>query len=156
MFGARTLPEPLRYDRKRDGALLAKSEGKGGACGFMPSSNSLFREIGVDYVVSPRRAIAQAIMDLIQRGNAQVELMMRGMDIESVELTAEEGSHITRGPLHTAWQTLRREAVVGAVFRNGDVRIARGSTEIQPGDEVVVVTRPRAISKVRREFGKRR
>ena len=140
------------------GALLASSEGAREvlAISYSPDSNRLFRDIGVDYVVSPRRAIAQAIMDLIQRGNAQVELQLRDLDIESVELTAEEGSHVTRGPLHSAWQTLRREAVVGAVFRNGEVRIAGGGTEIQPGDEVVVVTRPRAIEKVRKEFGKRR
>lgn len=139
------------------GALLASSEGAREvlAISYTPGSNRLFREIGVDYVVSPRRAIAQAIMDLIQRGNAQVELQLRDLDIESVELTAEEGSHVTRGPLHTTWQTLRREAVVGAVFRNGELLIAGGGTEIQAGDEVVVVTRPRAIEKVRREFGKR-
>jgi len=139
------------------GALLASSEGAREvlAISYAPGSNRLFRDIGVDYVVSPRRAIAQAIMNLIQRGNAQVELQLRNLDIESVELTAEEGSHVTKGPLHTVWQTLRREAIVGAIFRNGQMRIARGGTEVQPGDEVVVVTKTRAIEKVRREFGKR-
>ena len=96
--GADFHAEPLRIRPKTDRAS-AKSEGQGGACGlicavFEQSVSGDWR--GLCGESSPGDCPGD--YGSIQRGNAHVELMMRGMDVESVELTAEEGSHITRVP----------------------------------------------------------
>ncbi|MBN2171244.1 MAG: Trk system potassium transporter TrkA [Candidatus Krumholzibacteriota bacterium] len=135
-------------------ALLAKSEGAGKviAVSFEPHSNRLFRDIGVDHVVSPRRAMAQEIMDVIHRGRLSVELQLRGMNLESLEIKAGEGSKITRAPLHEVWQPLKQQAIAGAVFRGGHTLIPRGNTVIEPGDDVIVVTQPKMVSRIQSLF----
>jgi len=135
-------------------ALLARSEGarKTAAISLEPRSNPLFRQLGLDHVISPRRLMAQEIMDIIHRGRASVELQLRDMELESLEVRAEEGSRITRGSLAEVWQPLRGKAIAGAVYREGETRIPRGDTRIAAGDEVVIVTQPNTVSRIRKLF----
>lgn len=140
------------------GALLAKSEGATRVIGisYEPESNRLFREIGVDHVVSPRRAMAQEIMDVIARGRHAVELQLRNLDLEAVELMAGENSRITKGSLQKVWTPYKRQAIVGAVYRDGVAMIPRGDTLIQQGDEVVLIVKPKHVHKIRSLFKERR
>jgi len=135
-------------------ALLARSEGAGKimAVSLEPSSNRLFREIGVDHVIGPRRLLAQEIMGLVHRGRMSVELQLRGMDLESLEISAEAGSAVTRGTLAETWQPLRGKAIAGAVFRGGELIIPSGDTRVEAGDDVVLVTHPGALSKIQKLF----
>ena len=139
------------------GALLARSEGCGEtiAISFESASNRLFREIGVNHVISPRRAIAQEIMDVIARGRMSVELQLRNLDLESVEISVGEGSKVTRGPLHKVWTPYKRQAIVGAVYRQGRAEIPRGDTQLVPGDEVVVIVKPKHVGTIQRLFKER-
>lgn len=136
------------------GALLARAEGAGRviAMSLEPQSNELFRKIGVDHVISPRRAIAQEIMDVIARGHYSVELHLRNLDLEAVELRAGENSKVTRGPLQKVWTPYKRQAIVGAVHRDGQAIIPRGNTEVQPGDEVIVIIKPKHVHSIRGLF----
>jgi len=138
-------------------ALLAKSEGARRviAISFEPKSNRLFRDIGVDHVVSPRRAMAQEIMDVIHRGRLSVELQLRDMNLESLEIKAGQNSKITRAPLHKVWQPFKRQAIAGAVFRGGHTLIPQGNTVIEPGDDVIVVTQPKVLSRIHSLFRER-
>jgi trk system potassium uptake protein TrkA len=131
-------------------ALLARSEGteRVVAVSYEPQSNRLFREIGVQYVVSPRRALAREIMDLIHRGRISMELQLRDMDLESLEIRAEERSKITRGPLQEIWKPLRSKAIVGAVVHRGETHIPGGDTRVVAGDDVIVVTHPKSAGKI--------
>jgi trk system potassium uptake protein len=135
-------------------ALLARSEGAKNitAISMEPRSNRLFREIGVDHVISPRRLMAREIMDIIHRGRISVELQLRDMDLESLEIKAEEGSKITRGSLAELFQPLRGKAIAGAIFREGEALIPRGDTHVMAGDEVVIVTQPKTVPKVHKLF----
>ncbi|MCK4304039.1 MAG: Trk system potassium transporter TrkA [Candidatus Eisenbacteria sp.] len=138
-------------------ALLARSEGtpKVAAISYEPQSNRLFREIGVQHVVSPRRAVAREIMDLIHRGRMSMELQLRDLDIESIEILAEPGSKITSGPLRKVWQTFRSKAIAGAVVHEGVPLIPGGDTRIKEGDSVIVVTQPKSARKIEKLFRKR-
>ncbi len=138
-------------------ALLARSEGANRviAVSYEPKSNRLFREIGVDHVLSPRRAMAQEIMDIIHRGRRSVELQLRDMDLESVELVAGNKSKITAAPLQKVWMPYKRQAIVGALIRDGQVSIPRGNTEVQAGDELIVVVKPKHIHKIQSLFKER-
>jgi len=136
-------------------ALLARSEGakKVLAISLEPQSNRLFREIGVDHVISPRRLIAQEIMDLIHRGRISMELQLRDIELESIEIKAEPDSAITRKPLLEVWAPFRRKAIVGAIIRGGEVLIPRGDTQIEAGDDVILVTEPKTARKIQKLFG---
>jgi len=136
------------------GALLARAEGTKRviAMSLEPKNNALFRSLGVDHVISPRRAMAQEIIDLIHRGRRSVELQLRDMNLESVELIAGENAKITRAPLQKVWMPYKRQAIVGAVVRDGQVLIPRGKTQIQAGDEVIVVIKPQHIHKIQSLF----
>lgn len=136
------------------GSLLARSEGakKIIAISMEPASNQLFREIGVDHVISPRRLMAQEIMDIIHRGRISVELQLRDMDLESMEIQAEEGSKITKDTLAKVWSPVHGKAIAGAIFRAGEVKIPRGETRIEPGDDVIVVCQPQMAPKIQKLF----
>ena len=139
-------------------ALLARSEGATRviAISYEPESNQLFREIGVEHVLSPRRAMAQEIMDVIARGRHTVELQLRNLELEAVELLAGENSKITKGALQKIWTPYKRQAIVGAVYRDGKAIIPRGDTVIEGGDEVVLIIKPQHVHKIRGLFKERR
>ena len=69
---------------------------------------------------------------------------------EVMELTAKEGSKITRGTLKEL--KLPRDINVGAVIRNGEVYIANGDLQIIEGDSVIVFCLPSGIRKVEKLF----
>ncbi len=135
-------------------ALLARSEGakKIIAISMEPRSNNLFREIGVDHVISPRRLMAQEIMDIIHRGRISVELQLRDMNLESMEIQAEAGSKITKDSLAKVWNPLHGKAIAGAIFRKGEVKIPRGDTQVEAGDDVIVVCQPQMAPKIQKLF----
>lgn len=139
-------------------ALLARAEGarRVVAMSLEPQSNELFRSIGVDHVISPRRAMTHAIFDLIHVGRGAVELHLRDMELEAIELTAADGSPITRAPLAKTWQAMRRHAIVGAIVRDGTMLIPRGDTRLDAGDEAIIIAEARAIPKLRKLFGESR
>ncbi|MDO9695224.1 MAG: Trk system potassium transporter TrkA [Candidatus Latescibacteria bacterium] len=139
------------------GALLARSEGcrEVIAVTLEPTSNRLFREIGVNHVVSPRRAIAHEIMDIIARGRVSVELQLRDLDLESVEIRVGAGSKVTRAPLSKIWAAHRRQAIVGAVYRHGRATVPGGGTVLEAGDEAVVILKPKHLRTVEDLFRER-
>ncbi|MCK4412251.1 MAG: Trk system potassium transporter TrkA [Candidatus Eisenbacteria sp.] len=140
------------------GALLARSVGAGRvvAVSDEPSNNRLFRELGVDHVVSPRRLMAQEIMDVIHRGRRSMELHLRDMPLESLLIRADPGSRVTRGPLLKVWRPLRSRAIVGAVVHEGKTIIPRGDTHIAAGDDAIVITEERQVGKIQKLFGGKR
>jgi trk system potassium uptake protein TrkA len=135
-------------------ALLARSMGtpRVFAVAYEPQSNRLFREIGVNYVITPRTVMAQEIMDLIHRGHISMELQLRDLNLETMEIRAAPNSPITRGPLTQVWRPFKRKAIAGAVVHGGVPEIPSGNTRVQPGDDVIIVTEPKWARKVQRLF----
>ncbi len=131
-------------------ALLARSEGVPTvvAVSYEPQSNQLFREVGVGHVVSPRRVMAQEIMDQIHRGRISMEMHLRNLSLESIELRAGRNAKILRAPLSEAWKPLRQSSIVGAVVRHDETIIPGGNTQIQEGDGVIVLTHPKSLRKI--------
>jgi len=138
-------------------ALLARAEGAGRvlAVSFEPQNNRLFRNIGVDHVISPRRAVNQEIIDIILRGRGALELHLRDMDFQAVQLQAEPGSPITRAPLIETWKDLKGQAIVGAVVHQGRMLVPGGDTRIEAGDDAIVIASPRAARRIQKLFGSR-
>ena len=135
-------------------SLLAQSEGapKVIAISFEPQNNRLFQEIGVQYILSPRQAVAHAIADVIHGARMSMEMQLRDIDLESLTIFAEKGSKITRGALVDVWHPFRSQGIVGAVIRGDSPQIPMGDTRIEAGDEVIVVTHPKTAKKIKGLF----
>ena len=71
-------------------------------------------------------------------------------DAEVMELTAKEGSKITKANLKDL--DFPDDANIGGIIRDEDSIIATGETQIQANDKVVVFTLPTAIKKVEKFF----
>ena len=136
------------------GALCARAQGVDEvmAISHEPGNNPLYRQLGVDQVISPRRAVAQEIMDMLAHGHGAFELHFRDMDLESLELVAEDGCAMLEAPLSELWGPLHGDAIIGTIRREGRCFIPTGATRIMVKDEVIVVTHPNRADRLRSMF----
>lgn len=110
----------------------------------------LVHEAGIDVAISPRTAIANAVLRYVRGGEiASVTTFLEG-DTEIIELTVREQS-LADGSV-IAELPLPRDALIGAVVRNGSAEIARGRTKLRDDDRVIVFALPPAVPAVRRIF----
>ena len=108
---------------------------------------------GVDSLVSPQRALAQAILERVRRGKIARAKMLGDNQVEILEFTiANEGKPgLTNIPI--AELDLPKGCLLGGILRgNEQVLIPRGSDQIQPGDHVIVSVHPDAIKDVEEVF----
>jgi trk system potassium uptake protein TrkA len=115
-----------------------------------PEYAHLAAKLGVDAIISKKRAVANAVLRYVSRGRVESTLMLGDEDdaeliafrVADVPVLAE----LTRKPLREL--ELPEGALVGAIVRDGAAFIASGETVIRPRDEVFVVCRPDAIAEV--------
>ena len=110
--------------------------------------------LGIDAALSPRRAVADAILRFVRQGKIASALMLGDHEGEIIELkvpTKPSQSAIVVRPLREV--DFPSGAILGAVVRDSEVFIATGDTQILPGDELLVVTLPRAIRAVEALLG---
>lgn len=109
------------------------------------------RRLGIDALLSPRRAVADAIVRFVRKGRVAAAHMLGDHEGEIVELkipTEPADPTILERPL--AELEFPDGALLGAVVRGSEVIIARGDTRLQAGDELLVVALPRAFAAVER------
>jgi trk system potassium uptake protein len=108
-------------------------------------------KLGVDAVISPRRAVAEEILRFVRRGRVSSAHIIGEHEGEILELRVPlEPSHpeIIERPLKEL--PFPEGALIGAVVRDGVLSIAAGETILQPGDGLLVITLPQAIARVER------
>jgi trk system potassium uptake protein TrkA len=111
----------------------------------------LVHEAGIDVAISPRTAIANAVLRFVRGGEiSSVTTFLEG-EAEILELTVKESS-IADGSI-VAELPLPKDVLVGAVVRDGNAEIARGRTKLRDMDRVIAFAMPEATSAVRRIFG---
>ena len=93
--------------------------------------------MGTDIAVNKKILAANEVLRYIRRGHVLSVAHLHGCEAEAVELLADPDAPITRKPLHR--MNLQGRIMIGAVFRDGQWTIARGSTQIEAGDRVVCV-----------------
>ena len=110
----------------------------------------LVRQFGIDAALSPRTASANAVLRHIRGGTASVATFLES-DVEVNEFEIEPGSDadgILVADLH-----LPHSVLLGAVTRaDRTAEIVRGRTRLRAGDNVVVFSRPDALSVTRKAF----
>ena len=106
--------------------------------------------IGLDAVVSKQLLTVNAVQRYIHRQRVEAIASLPGIEAQVIEFVAKENRKITRRPLKDI--KFPDHALVGAVMQNGNLVIARGDTQIRPGDKVVVFALPEAVDKVEKLF----
>lgn len=106
---------------------------------------------GLDAAVSSRLAAANAILRFVRRGRIHSVATFQDSEAEAIELQVDAASGSVGQSLREL--KLPKSAIVGGVLRDGKAFVPKGDTVIEPGDRVVVVALPEAISTVEKLFG---
>ncbi len=111
----------------------------------------LVHESGIDVAISPRTAIANAVLRHVRGGGdiSSITTFLEG-EAEIVEMTVKESS-VADGAV-IAELPLPRDVLIGAVVREGSAEIARGRTKLRDMDRVIAFAMPGATTAVKRIF----
>ncbi|OGT98352.1 MAG: potassium transporter TrkA [Geobacteraceae bacterium GWB2_52_12] len=114
-----------------------------------PAYGQLASELGIDAVISPKRAMTDAILRYVRRGAVKSTLVLGEHDAEVIELRVPDRP-AEPDLVEKALKDLSfpKGALIGAVIRNGKVFIPSGATVLRPGDDLLVVCRPEALRKI--------
>ena len=106
----------------------------------------LVNAVGLERVISPRMAAANAILQFIRRGKVLSVAQIKGEEAEVIEFEALETSYLVGRPLSKL--KFPKAAIIGALVRDGEMLIPDGETVIQPQDRVIILARREAIPEV--------
>jgi trk system potassium uptake protein TrkA len=104
-----------------------------------PRNESLFRMLGIDATVNATQVMLSVLEQEIPPANLVPLLRLRNTDVEVVEAVVDSHSRVTSAPLREV--DLPPESTIAVVIRNGSAFFPNGATVLQPGDEVVALTR---------------
>lgn len=130
-----------RHGAEHTAVLVAQPE-------YVPVLDSL----GVDIVLNPRLAIVGEIIRHVRRGPVFSVTRLAEGSGEIIEMKALEGCAATRAPLKQI--KFPKDALVGALVRDGEMAIPNGDTQIQPDDRVLVYVLPHAIPAIEKLFAR--
>lgn len=136
-------------------ALLAKRYGARRSISLLNKTtyNTLMGTLGVDVVVNPRAITVSHILQHVRRGRIHsVHSLHEGFG-ELIEADALETSSLVGKPIREV--KLPNGVVLGALVRQGEVIIPRGTTVVQGGDRVVLFAAADAVKKVEKMFSVR-
>ncbi len=133
-------------------SLLAKRHGAKRAIAMVDRHEfvTLAPSLGVDACVSPRLAIASAILRYVRPTGVASLATVEYSNSEVLEMVVPVGSPIPRKPLKEL--DIPKGAIIGVIVRGEQVVIPSGDDHLEPGDHVIVFTLPEAIARVERFF----
>ncbi|MBQ2059407.1 MAG: Trk system potassium transporter TrkA [Firmicutes bacterium] len=102
------------------------------------SYSQLTGQLGLDMIINPLEISAASILRFVEREGRVVFSQMIQGQAEFVEIVAEEGMPITQSTL--AQLQLPEGVLIAAVRRSGSAIIPSGSTQIHPGDSVIILS----------------
>lgn len=96
----------------------------------------ILEKLGIDAAFDSTLLTASHVLHFILKEKlSSISLLLGGM-AEVVEISVQPGAYITHKSLHQL--KLPKGMVVGAILKAGEVIIPSGTTQVQPGDQVVV------------------
>lgn len=122
------------------GALVARRAGVGrtGILVHRGEYEQIYRQLGIDIVVSPRAQAADVILRHSRDGEVRKLTALAQGQAELLELRAPAGCRAVGIPL--ARLDLPRGAMVGAILKPNRVVVPGGADVIDPGDGVILIT----------------
>src|SRR5256885_9375384 len=104
-----------------------------------PRNEDLFRMLGIDATVNATQVMLSVLEQEIPQANLVPLLRLRNTDVEVVEAVLDDRSRVTGRPLNSL--ELPPESTIAVVIRDGSAFFPNGTTVLQPGDELVALTR---------------
>ena len=114
-----------------------------------PEYAHLATKIGVDAIISKKRAVANAVLRYVSRGRVESTLLLGEHDVEVIDFRIADvpaRGEVTTRPLKDLG--FPEGALIGAIVRGDRAFIASGDTVLEPKDEVLVVCKPDAIARI--------
>ena len=115
-----------------------------------PDYMPIYRQLGVDIVVSPRSTASDHILRFCRRTELKSLTSLKNGQAEVVEITAREGSRVVDTPIRQL--SLPRGALIGAIVHDDKVLVPRGDDVVHRGDTVIVLVTASARAAVERLF----
>jgi trk system potassium uptake protein TrkA len=115
-----------------------------------PRNEGLFRMLGIDATVNATQVMLSVLEQEIPHANLVPLLKLRNTDVEVVEAVVDPRSPVTTSSLRDV--DLPPESTIAVVIRDGSAFFPNGATVLQPGDEVVALTRSSHEPTLRRLF----
>ena len=134
------------------GSLVAKALGASATISRVNrlSYVGLLAGIGVDTTVSVRLAAANSILRFVRRGKIHSVATFDDTDAEAIEIEVDDRSTAVGKSLLEL--PLPAGAVIGGILRRGEAFVPTGSTDIRPGDHLIIFALPKAIARVEELF----
>jgi trk system potassium uptake protein TrkA len=107
--------------------------------------------MGYDLVICPQLALANEIANLVTIPGAVDFVSFSGGKIDMIEIVVAENSPIVEKKV--AGLNLPDNVILTAIYRNGDLIVPRGDTEIMEGDRIAIVGKLESITKIKKVFG---
>ncbi len=113
-----------------------------------PKNEQMFRTLGIDATVSNTNVIMNMIEQQIPELPFVHLLALKHEELAIVEVKVSPGSEVVNHEI----QHIRfpRDVIITAMLRRGELIIPSGQTVIEPGDELIVVTRRAQEEQLRR------
>jgi trk system potassium uptake protein TrkA len=115
-----------------------------------PRNEGLFRMLGIDATVNATQVMLGVLEQEIPHANLVSLLRLRNTDVEVVEAVVDPRSAVTGTSLRDV--DLPPESTIAVVIRDGAAFFPNGATVLEPGDEVVALTRGMHEPKLRSLF----
>ena len=133
-------------------ALLARQAGASRTAALVqrPDYMTIYRQLGIDIVLSPRIVASDHILRYSRGGELQSLTMLENGQAEVLEFKAHAGGRAVGVPLRRL--QIPRGALLGAIVHDDQVVIPRGDDVVHPGDTVVVLTMASIRAAVERLF----
>ncbi|MBW3563695.1 MAG: Trk system potassium transporter TrkA [Acidobacteria bacterium] len=116
-----------------------------------PAYARLAGNLGIDAVISPKRAMTDAILRYVRSGRIEATLLLGEQVAEIIRYTVAEkpkNREILEKPLRAL--TFPEGSLVGAVIREGQMFLGSGDTVLRAGDELFMVTLRDVLGEVER------
>jgi trk system potassium uptake protein TrkA len=117
---------------------------------YVPVLDSL----GVEIVMNPRLVTVGEILMHIRRGHVHSVTRLAESRAEIIEMEVPEDSPVCKSALKDL--KFPEDALVGAIVRNGMMRIPTGNSHCEPGDIVLLFALPNAIARIEKLFNRRK
>lgn len=133
-------------------ALLAQRLEVGRSAAVVQRANYLpiYRQLGVDVVLSPRTVASDHILRYSRSEELQSLTAIEGGAAELVEMRASARSTVIGVPLRKLM--LPRGTLLAAIVHDDEVIIPRGDDAISAGDSVIVITSHETLPQLERLF----
>ncbi|OGX39057.1 MAG: hypothetical protein A3G91_03130 [Omnitrophica WOR_2 bacterium RIFCSPLOWO2_12_FULL_50_9] len=116
---------------------------------FLPVINAL----DIDATINPYYLAVERILRLVRgKGISSVAKFLEG-ETEALEFIPEEGSPVTRTTIGNI--KFPKDAIVGAMYTDKEVILAKGNTQIEAGKKVIVFCQKTAVKKLQALFTNR-